>query len=90
MMGDIQSKTLIIVKGGLFVVLGIAAAAILLFKHASWENALLLGICIWAFARAYYFAFYVIEKYVDPTYKFAGLGTAIAFLIKRSRNDGSK
>lgn len=30
-------------------------------------------ITIWAFCRAYYFAFYVIEHYVDPHYRFAGL-----------------
>ena len=87
MLGDIKSKNLIILKGLLFVFLGAAAAAILLLKHWSWENALWLGVAIWAFCRAYYFAFYVIEKYVDPEYRFAGLGTAIAFLLRRSRKE---
>lgn len=86
MMGDLQSKSVIILKGVLFVFLGTGAAGLLLFKHWSWENALLLGIVIWAFARAYYFAFYVIEKYVDPSYKFAGIWTAVAFLIRRRRD----
>lgn len=90
MMGDIQSKRLIIIKGLLFVVLGVGAAGILLFKNWSWENAVLLGISIWAFARAYYFAFYVIEKYVDPSYRFAGLGSAVSFLVRRNRSDDSK
>jgi len=86
MLGDIQSKKLIILKGLLFVFLGVAAAAILLLKHWSWENALWLGVAIWAFCRAYYFAFYVIEKYVDPKYKFAGLWTAVAFLLRPGRS----
>jgi hypothetical protein len=33
----------------------------------------LLVIAIWCFCRVYYFAFYVIEHYVDPGYRFAGL-----------------
>ena len=89
MLGDIQSKNLIIFKGLLFVFLGAAAAAIILLKHWSWENALWLGVAIWAFCRAYYFAFYVIEKYVDPDYKFAGLWTAVAFLLRRRGRDES-
>ena len=86
-MGDLQSKSLIIFKGVLFVLLGIGAAAVLLIKHWSWENAVLLGITIWAFARAYYFAFYVIEKYVDRSYRFAGIWTAVMFLLRRHRGD---
>ena len=30
-------------------------------------------ICVWASCRAYYFAFYVIQHYVDPSYRFSGL-----------------
>lgn len=90
MFGDLKSKNLIILKGLLFVFLGAAAAAIILLKHWSWENAFWLGVTIWAFCRAYYFAFYVIEKYVDPTYRFAGLGTAVAFLLRRRRDGAGK
>ena len=34
-----------------------------------------LALVIWCFCRFYYFAFYVIERYVDPGYKFSGLGS---------------
>jgi hypothetical protein len=34
---------------------------------------LLLAIAVWCFARFYYFAFYVIEHYVDPGFRFSGL-----------------
>ena len=30
--------------------------------------------------RAYYFAFYVIERWVDPSYKFSGLGHFLTYL----------
>ena len=44
---------------------------------------MLLVIAIWSFCRFYYFAFYVIEHYVDPTYRFAGLSSFLKYLIGR-------
>ena len=66
-MGDLKSKKLIIVKGFLFLLCGGVAAVTLLAENWNWRNALLLAIAIWSFCRFYYFSFYVIEKYVDPT-----------------------
>ena len=45
--------------------------------------AFLLAVALWAFCRFYYFAFYVIEKYVDPSYRFAGLGSFALYLLRR-------
>lgn len=72
-MGDLHSGIAIWGKGILFVLLGTFAAALLLMFAPDWRVAGLLCLSIWAFCRAYYFAFYVIEHYVDPGYKFAGL-----------------
>lgn len=72
-MGDLQSKRLIILKGFLFLLCGVVAAATLLGENFTPRNALLLAIAVWSFCRFYYFAFYVIEKYVDPTYRFSSL-----------------
>lgn len=83
-MRDLTSVAAIKLKGALFLFLGILSAALILLEVASWRLAVLLVICIWAFCRAYYFAFYVIEKYVDPQYKFSGLGSAVKYLISRS------
>ncbi len=33
----------------------------------------LVLILIWSSARSYYFIFYVLEKYVDPRLKYAGI-----------------
>ena len=44
---------------------------------------LLLGVAIWSFCRAYYFAFYVIERYVDPSFKFSGLFSVLKYLAAR-------
>ena len=46
-------------------------------------HALFLALTIWAFCRAYYFAFYVIEHYVDPGFKYAGLWD---FVLRRFRS----
>jgi hypothetical protein len=43
----------------------------------------LLVISIWCFCRFYYFAFYVIQHYVDPGYRFSGLWSFVAYLWSR-------
>ena len=60
-------------KGILFLLMGIASAGLLILECPTWKTALLLAVAVWSFCRFYYFAFYVIEKYVDPSYKFSGL-----------------
>ncbi len=84
LLGDIQSKKLIVAKGFLFVALGLLAGALLVFESGVWWRRLgLLVICVWAFCRAYYFAFYVITHYVDSEFKFSGVFSALRFLLKR-------
>jgi hypothetical protein len=85
-MGDLNNPRLIYAKGILFLVLGILAAGILLLRSPDWRTASLLGIAVWAFSRSYYFAFYVIEHYVDPGFKFAGLGAFLRYLVRRRRS----
>ena len=72
-------------KGILFLLLGIASATLLVLETRSWTVALYLVIAIWCFCRFYYFAFYVIEKYVDPNYKFSGLWSFACYLMQRRR-----
>jgi hypothetical protein len=82
-MGDLKSSGLIKLKGGLFLVLGLASSALLLFEAPTLKTAALLGISIWSFCRFYYFAFYVIERYVDPGYRFSGLLSFVRYLGRR-------
>ncbi len=84
-MADLKSHRAIIIKGFLMLLTGLMASAILLWENPGWRVALLLGIAIRGFTRFYYFAFYVIEKYVDSSYKFAGLGSFFAYLWRRMR-----
>jgi hypothetical protein len=85
MLGDIKSKKLILVKGFLFLpIAGLALIAIVM-ETQSWRVAALTLVAIWACCRFYYFMFYCIEKYVDPTYKFAGITSFIAYMLRRGR-----
>jgi hypothetical protein len=84
-MADIRDPRLIYLKGFLFVCAGILASGLLLADHPSLKTAALLALAVWAFARAYYFAFYVIEHYVDPGYRYAGLVSFAHYLIRRRK-----
>jgi hypothetical protein len=82
-MADIQSPRLLYLKGALLLGLGILASALLLIENPSLRTAALLAVAIWAFARAYYFAFYVVEYYIDGNYRFAGLLSFLRYLMRR-------
>ncbi len=84
-MTDIQNPKLLYLKGTLFLCLGTLASAMIVQEHPSWTMVVLLAISIWAFARAYYFAFYVVEHYIDPGYKYAGLLSFLRYLTRRTK-----
>ena len=71
------------VKAALFLVIGTTSCVLILVEMPDWRIAALLALAIWAFCRAYYFAFYVIEKYIDPSYRFSGILSAIKYLFTR-------
>jgi hypothetical protein len=88
-MRDLKSARLIYLKGLLFLILGILAAALLFLEQPTLRVLVLLVVAIWSFCRAYYFAFYVIEHYVDPSYRFSGLLSFLGYLVRKRRKDGS-
>jgi hypothetical protein len=86
-MKDLTNAGWIKFKGLLFLAVGIVAAVLLMFEHPEVRVFALLAISIWCFCRFYYFAFYVIEHYVDPTYRFSGLWSFVVYLwSKRNRS----
>ena len=84
-MTDLKSPTLIYLKGFLFLLAGCVAAGLVLVEQPTIKVALLLAIAIWSFCRWYYFMFYVIEKYVDPGYRFAGVIDFVKYLMRRKK-----
>lgn len=86
-MQDLKKHSVIWLKGALFLTLGVASGLLLLLEVATIKVALLLALTVWGFRRAYYFAFYVIEHYVDPGYRFSGLLSFAACLIRKGMRD---
>jgi len=84
-MRNLTSPKLIKAKGILFLFLGLLASALLLFEHPALKVAVLLAVAIWSFCRFYYFAFYVIQHYVDPSYQFSGLISLVRHLIHQRK-----
>jgi hypothetical protein len=83
---------LLYLKGLLFLGLGLLASGLLIGEHPEWRTLALLAIAVWAFSRAYYFAFYVVEHYIDPGFRYAGLFAFFRYALhRRSRpNSGRK
>ena len=84
-MQDLTNPGWIKLKGLLFLLLALMAGGLLLMEHFNFRDVTLFGIAVWCFCRSYYFAFYVIERYVDPTYRFSGLCSFARYLFKRGR-----
>lgn len=81
-MSDLKSKHAIFIKGFLFLLTGLASAALIMVMHPDLKLAVLLALSVWAFCRFYYFCFYVIEKYVDNKYKYSGLYSFVRYCMK--------
>lgn len=82
---DIKNPRLLKLKGILFLTLGILSGGMILWISQSLIVTGLLMICIWAFARFYYFAFYVLHHYADPEFKYSGLFDLARYLLGRKR-----
>jgi hypothetical protein len=71
------------VKAVMFLVAGCTACGLILTDRPTLKCAFLLAVAVWCSCRLYYFAFYVIERWVDPGYRFAGLGSFVRYLVSR-------
>jgi hypothetical protein len=83
-MRDLSSKGLIVAKGLMFLALAGVTATLLLLEAPSLRVAALIVILVWASCRFYYFLFYVLQHYVDPGLRYAGL-LALLGQIRRTR-----
>ncbi len=84
-MKDLTNPNWIKIKGLLFLIVGILSSVLLLLEQPTLRVSLLLAISIWCCCRFYYFAFYVLEHYVDPSYRFSGLWSAARYLWSKRR-----
>jgi len=88
-MTNITNPRLLYIKAVLFLLTGVLSAALLILEFPTLKVALLLALAVWCFCRAYYFAFYVIEHYVDAGYRFSGLGSFLRYFLSKGAG-GSK
>ena len=86
-MPDLKDKRLIYLKAFLFLVIILSSAILLILQSQSWQTVTLIIALIWASARLYYFMFYVIERYVDPNYKFSSVYSFLKYLLSRKGGD---
>lgn len=82
-MKDLSNPTWIKLKGLLFLLAGLVSAVLLYCESPGWKTAALILMSIWSFCRFYYFAFYVIEHYVDRSFRFSGLVSFARYLISK-------
>jgi hypothetical protein len=88
-MTDLKSKKLIVAKGLSFGLIAMVAAALILIDSPSVKSALLLALVVWSACRFYYFLFYVLEHYVDPTMRYAGLFDLVLGMRRRRQRSRS-
>jgi hypothetical protein len=72
-MTDLTSKKWIVTKGVMFAGIAVATAFLIFADLPSLKIAVLLALLVWSSCRFYYFLFYVLEHYVDPSMRYAGL-----------------
>jgi hypothetical protein len=82
-MRELTSPGWIVAKGVVFLAIAAIGAVLLLAESPSIRTALLLAMVVWAACRFYYFLFYVLERYVDPRLRYAGLFALARALVAR-------
>jgi len=85
-MRDLKNPAAMWLKAALLLAIGITASVLLILEMGTLKGALLLALSIWAFCRIYYFAFYVVEKYIDPGFRFSGLISVLSYLVTKKRD----
>ena len=82
-MRDLTQPRAMWLKAILLLAVRLTSFVLLAIELRSLQGVLLLVVSIWAFCRTYYFAFYVIQKYVDATFRFSGLLSFVRYLLTR-------
>ncbi len=81
---DLKDPRLIKLKAALFLVIAGTASALLLVRSPELVTGVLLALALWAACRFYYFAFYVLHHYVDPSFRYSGLLSLLRHCLRRN------
>jgi hypothetical protein len=89
-MADLKNPRWMYAKAIMLLAIGVMTFGLLLMPQGLWGRIALQLLMVWAFARAYYFAFYVIEHYIDSGYRFSGLFDFLAYLVRARDKAGNR
>ncbi len=84
-MSDLTNPRFMYLKAILLLAIGMTSGFLLWLQTPRLMTILLAVLVAWSFARAYYFVFYVIEKYIDPSYRFAGLIDFLRYCVRKQK-----
>ena len=82
---DLVEPKWMYLKAVLFLIILLSCGGVLLLDSPRWRTVVLLTPVVWSSARLYYFMFYVIERYIDPNFRFSGIGAALSYILGRIR-----
>jgi hypothetical protein len=82
-MRDLTSPKTMLLKAILFLVLVVVCGVGLWLQAPSLLTLALVVVLAWSASRFYYFLFYVLHTYVDPTLRYAGLLSLVRQLAAR-------
>lgn len=82
-MKDLKSPRTMALKAALFLTLAALCTAALWLRAPEIRTVILALLLAWAAARFYYFLFYVLHAYVDPSFRYSGLGSLFRALWTR-------
>lgn len=86
---DIKSPFLLRLKAGMFGLLAVMSAVLLVITDNRAYKIALLAICVWSSCRLYYFFFYVLDHYVGGD-KNASLFAMILRLFRKTNHSGEE
>jgi hypothetical protein len=78
---DLTNPRWMYLKALLFLVILVISFITLIFENDIGCRVMFAVLLVWSSARLYYFMFYVIEKYVDSSYKFSSVLSFLAYLF---------
>lgn len=83
---DLTSTRSMIVKAACFVLIFLCCGALVIMpsdrdEGVAWINAAWYFLGAWSLCRAYYFVFYVITSYCDPSFRYAGVWSAVVWVL---------
>jgi len=87
---DLKHPAWMYLKACCFALIVLVSGVGLLLSAFEMRTFVMICLLVWASARLYYFCFYVIERYIDPAFRFAGIGSVIVYFVRGAISQGDR